>query len=121
METTKVLGDVFITTTFIGYHRWVDAPDDVAFLRDYHRHVFHVKMFWTITHAERQIEFISQKRLVDAWLNAIYKERRFEDSCETIALNLMGEFGASCVQVSEDGENGCFIRKVLGEVQGEQK
>jgi hypothetical protein len=31
-----------VRTSFVGVHQWKDAPDEVAFLRNLHRHVFKV-------------------------------------------------------------------------------
>ena len=48
---------IYIQTQFTGYHRWDDAPDCVAFLRNTHRHVFHVKVTVPVQHNDRAIEF----------------------------------------------------------------
>lgn len=101
--------NVWVTTSFIGFHRWKDAPDSVAYLRDYHRHVFHVKAWKTVTGPDREVEFHSLKTKIDAWFEARYADTRFEDSCEMIALALIESLGLSAAQVSEDGENGAFV------------
>ena len=56
---------VFFRTSFVAFHRWSDAPDDHAYLRDVHRHVFYVEGSVAVTHANRDVEFISLKRLAD--------------------------------------------------------
>ena len=107
MPTTRTM--VWVTTSFIGYHRWRDAPEPVAFLRDFHRHVFHVKVMVEVTHDDRQIEFIMLKRELDNYLEENLAERQFDLSCEQIALILLREYKANMVEVSEDGENGARV------------
>ncbi len=98
---------VFITTQFEGFHRWKDAPDKWAYLRDWHRHIFHVRLEIPVEHNNRDIEFIDLKARVHdylcGWTN------RFELSCEQIAGDLLAKFSASRVEVSEDGENGAVV------------
>jgi len=84
---------------------------DVGFLRDYHRHVFHVKLGVTVSHGDRDVEFFQLKRKVCKHLLENYDQQQFEKSCEMIASELMSEFGASFVEVSEDGENGATVEQ----------
>lgn len=101
---------VFVRTQFVGYHRWKDAPDHVAFLRDYHRHVFHVEVEVPVTGLNREVEFFTLKQVVDDFLLAHYEGQYFEKSCEMIANRLADKFNATYVEVSEDGENGARVR-----------
>lgn len=96
---------IWIRTQFVGFHRYRDAPDEVAFLRDWHRHVFHVRLGVQVTGLNREVEFFTLKKRVDNYLTA-YANKQFESSCEQIADNLMKVFGACLVEVAEDGENG---------------
>lgn len=118
---------VFITTSFVGFHRWPDAPDEVSFLRDRHRHVFHVKV--ELRHrpadGERSIEYLMFKDAVDFLINTDLKddlEAHDTWSCEEMALRL-GRLiidrhadediemkpGTVDVTISEDGENGSKV------------
>lgn len=98
---------VFITTSFPAFHRWPAAPDECAFLRDKHRHVFHVRMEWQVNHNDRDIEFITMKQKVDKHIQKLWAEQDLlSTSCEMIAEHLFKEFGCIRVEVSEDGENG---------------
>lgn len=101
---------VFVTTQFEGYHRWKDAPDKEAFLRDWHRHIFHVTMTMEVSHGNREIEFFDLKDKLNTfvlpWLG-----RRFEWSCEQLAEQILNNFDAYMVEVSEDGENGATVVK----------
>jgi hypothetical protein len=99
---------VWVTSEFEGYHRWKDAPDDVAFLRDFHRHIFKVKLLIEVTHNNRDVEFFQLKRKLKREL-LIWNNQKFEDSCEMIAAQLLRAFNAAQVEVSEDGENGAIV------------
>lgn len=109
---TKLQNVVWVTTCFEGWHRWKNAPAEHVYLRDWHRHIFHVKLYVTVTHDDRDVEFIHLKRKVTEFLRAEYEGQKFEDSCESIANRLLAEFTAFKVEVSEDGENGAVAEKV---------
>lgn len=109
----KIKRTVWVTTSFIAYHKWVGAPEEVGFLRDFHRHVFHVRVEVTITHNEREVEFILLKRRVDDILS-VFEEQQFLHSCETLAEHLIDVlqeewYRVKSVTVSEDGENGATL------------
>lgn len=108
MKTT-----VWVTTRFIGFHRWKDAPDEVAFLREWHRHVFHVRLEVPVRHDNRDVEFLLLKQKLENYISDTYSTRKFEYSCEQIANNLLVQFQARECQVSEDGENGATVRSHL--------
>ena len=97
---------VWITTSFTAHHRWVNAPDEVAFLRDYHRHKFNVRLGVPVDHNDRAVEFFTLKKQVDAHIAGTYTDGYFSKSCEMIAAELAMFFDASFVTVDEDGENG---------------
>jgi hypothetical protein len=87
---------------------------DVSFLGTLHRHIFHFKVWIEVFHDDRDIEFIQFKR----WLEKCYNEGILElnyKSCEMIAreLNTTINTRYPCrhvwIEVSEDGENGCFL------------
>jgi hypothetical protein len=101
---------VWVTTRFVGYHRWKDAPDNVSFLRDYHRHVFHVQVAVDVLGHDREVEFFTLKSRVDAYIDHNWAGRKFDASCEHIAADLQKQFGAAWVEVSEDGENGAVVK-----------
>lgn len=99
-----------VKTEFEGFHKYVGAPEEVKFLRNYHRHIFKVEAEIRTTHADRQVEFFIIKGKLNEYISFTYKGQEFNESCETIAENiyhfLKGE-GLECLQVevSEDGEN----------------
>jgi len=98
---------IVIRTSFPALHCWPECPfEDVAYLKNPHRHVFHVEMKFETTE-DRQIEFIRQKMDIDAYIMLNFYGRFLERiSCETIAANLGKYFDAFFVSVFEDDENG---------------
>ena len=88
---------------------------DVSFLGTPHRHIFHFKVYIAVTHDDRDIEFIQFKR----WLEKCYNDGTLElnhKSCEMIARELNATISArypgreTWIDVSEDGENGAFLK-----------
>ena len=109
LELLKKRIVIWITTSFVGYHRWEDAPNEVAFLRNWHRHVFHVKLAVEVYHGDREQEFFLLKSRVNQYIQKHLSGQHFSSSCEGIADDLLTAFGARWVEVSEDGENGAIV------------
>ena len=105
----KIRKIVWVTTIFEAFHRWKDAPQDVEFLRDYHRHLFHVKVGVLVNHGDREIEFFQFKRRLEDIIENTWAGKRLNESCEMIAEDLLNFLDASFVTVSEDGENGATV------------
>jgi hypothetical protein len=88
---------------------------DVSFLGYPHRHIFHFKVWIGVTHNDRDIEFIQFKR----WLLNLYKDATISldfKSCEMMSDDLYDMISQKYpnrevwIEVSEDGENGSFIK-----------
>ena len=88
---------------------------DVSFLGYPHRHTFHFKVWIQVTHNDRDIEFIQFKR----WLENLYKGNLLQldyKSCEMMSDDLYDMISQRYpsrevwIEVSEDGENGSFIK-----------
>ena len=88
---------------------------DVSFLGHPHRHIFHFKVWIGVTHDDRDIEFIQFKR----WLLNLYKDATLSldfKSCEMMSGDLYDAISQRYpnrevwIEVSEDGENGSFIK-----------
>ena len=88
---------------------------DVSFLGYPHRHIFHFKVWIGVTHDDRDIEFIQFKR----WLLNLYKDATLSldyKSCEMMSGDLFDAISNKYpgrevwIEVSEDGENGSFIK-----------
>lgn len=101
--------EIFITTEFEAFHCWADAPVEVDYLRDIHRHMFKVKLWLKVNHNDRDIEFfMAKKQLIDT-IRKNY-EGKIVGSCEMICQNLSAIFEQTTkVEVSEDGENGALL------------
>lgn len=88
---------------------------DVSFLGHPHRHIFYFQVWISVTHDDRDIEFIQFKR----WLQNLYGDGIINldyKSCEMMADDLYKEIAARYpgrsvwVEVSEDGENGAIVK-----------
>jgi len=88
---------------------------DVSFLGYPHRHIFHFKVWISVTHDDRDIEFIQFKR----WLLNLYKDSILAldyKSCEMISNDLYEVISQKYpgreiwIEISEDSENGSFIK-----------
>jgi hypothetical protein len=100
---------IFITTRFEGFHSWPNAPSEVAFLRDPHRHIFHVRCWREVTHDDRDVEFILWKREIEKQIGLLADANDTKHwSCERWARAIGERCGAHSVEVSEDGENGAL-------------
>jgi|TARA_B100000035_G_C20925364_1_gene520440 hypothetical protein len=118
---------IWVTFKKEGIHKYPAALDDpalatgdeydVSFLGYPHRHIFHFKVAITVTHNDRDIEFIQFKR----WLEKLYAEKTLEldyKSCEMMSDDLFHKIWEKYpgrevkIEVSEDGENGALIEYV---------
>jgi len=104
---------VWVKTSFVAFHRWIDAPQHVLFLRNWHRHVFNVKLIVPVRLLDREVEFFTLKGSIESYLQYKWAGQYFEASCEQIAFDLLEKFKASRVEVDEDGENGAEVKAVL--------
>lgn len=104
---------VFAKTRFTALHSWPDAPVSHEFLRQPHRHEFHVIVWAQVSGTDREIEFIDLKEKVTAYCRENFEGRNLKGtSCEMIALQILKEFNQLyCVEVSEDGENGSIVSR----------
>jgi hypothetical protein len=112
----------FIWVTFQkeGIHKYPAALEDpnladVSFLGYPHRHIFHFKVWISVKHNDRDIEFIQFKR----WLESLYNDATLSldyKSCEMMSDDLYEKIHERYsdrevwIEVSEDGENGSFIK-----------
>ena len=106
---------IFVTTNFVGYHRWKDAPEDVGFLANWHRHIFGVRLEVGVSHGDRDVEFFQLKRQLSAFLTMRWEGTEFEASCEFIAKSIFDFFSKNdydviSVSVDEDRENGATVK-----------
>ena len=108
----KVKTTVWATFSFVGFHAWPGAPDEVAYLRSEHRHEFRVRVECCTEYrgSDRVLEFHSLKRYaLERFADALKPDELGEYhlgamSCEDIAVKILRlATHASAVEVSEDG------------------
>ena len=122
-DINQQMADRMIWVSFAkeGIHKYPAALEDpkladVSFLGYPHRHMFHFRVSISVFHNDRDIEFIQFKR----WLESLYSGqenclRLDYKSCEMIADDLYNQIAQRypdrdiCIEVSEDGENGCCV------------
>jgi hypothetical protein len=113
----------FVTFSVVGFHNWPQAPDKLAYLRDLHRHDFHIKVEWPQA-TDRGIEFHEMlyfcRRVMDqvgthTGMLTVDGRDFGAKSCETIARELAGtvrehfDLDWTMAEVSEDGIVGAIV------------
>jgi hypothetical protein len=90
---------------------------DVSFLGHPHRHIFHFRVWISVTHNDRDIEFIQFKRWLEELYNGDQAVLQLDyKSCEMMSDDLYDMISKKYpnrevwIEVSEDGENGSFIK-----------
>lgn len=110
---------VFCTTKFEGIHCYPDAPMDVRYLANEHRHMFGVKAEMEVFDDDREVEFILLKHEVEYAISCLTPDGKLGSlSCEQIAKSIIrylhdkfcdGVDRVIVVTVDEDGENGAVV------------
>ena len=123
----KLQKTITVKTSFEALHKWATAPDEVAFLRNPHRHIFGVTAVLNVEHGDRALEFFCVKVKIE---NAIHDaffasediqltdgelahnlgypiiEKSCEDIAEMLFKGLYPYFPTLVsITVDEDGEN----------------
>ena len=90
---------------------------DVSFLGHPHRHIFHFRVWIGVHHNDRDIEFIQFKRWLEELYNGDQATLQLDyKSCEMMSDELHDMISQRYpdrevwIEVSEDGENGSFIK-----------
>lgn len=117
--TLQIRRSIIVRGNVIGFHKWPNAPDEVKFLRDLHRHVFRAYVQIEVEHNQRQHEFFTVQKVLNEQLGMlpIKREDDSDMSCEQIAQRLFGNFTSLNfpvfkVLVSEDGENAAVFERI---------
>ncbi len=104
---------VIVSHQVPGFHHWPGAPDDVAYLRYMHRHLFLIVVGWKVSHDNRDVEF----HTAQDWIRKEYPTpTNFGSrSCEQLAKELgtklieAGLPAPTFVEFWEDGEFGARV------------
>ncbi len=118
----KKTTSIFITTNFVGFHQWPDAPDIVAFLRTLHRHTFGVRVEVEVKHDDREIEFFILQNGVNQFISKTLMpmlRKCPHMSCEMMANEIFNALNSTedysglvlSVEVNEDSENGAIVKQ----------
>jgi len=107
---------IHVRNKFTAYHNWPSAPDEVLFLREVHRHIFHVTATLPVTHDDRQLEFFMVQRDMNNFVDRHYADKILRGkSCEMMAAEILSfllmkyDLKEGAVMVEEDGENGATV------------
>lgn len=105
---------IIVKTQIEGFHCWPEAPTQVMFLRNTHRHLFYITAKMPIE-TNRQLEFFMVKKAIDKYLRSIYIGASIscEEMAEKIADFIHKEYNIDdiiTVQVFEDNENGAEVQ-----------
>lgn len=107
---------LWVTTQFVGFHKWDNAPDEVAYLRGRHRHTFNVRVGIDVTAGnDRELEFHMIKSrvnaIIDERLSALDDVGSCEMICKQIVAGLIDVYGnrTFVVETDEDGECGAIF------------
>lgn len=113
---------VSVKTQYEGIHCYPEAPEEVAYIRQPHRHIFNVRVEVQVFDDDREIEFIMLKHQVESYLkehfdeNGVWHMGRL--SCEQVCMGILKRLFATTrwaarrrwsVTVDEDGENGATV------------
>lgn len=109
---------IWVTFKVRGFHRYPGAPEEVAYLRERHRHQFGFRVWIEVFGDNRDLEF----HMTQAWLESLHtKDGTLEadgKSCEMLANELHARMVQEerfqnrdiWIEVDEDGECGAFMR-----------
>lgn len=110
---------IVINTQFEGFHKYPQAPEEVSFLKDLHRHIFHVEVQIEVFHDDRELEIIMVKRALTKFL--LQTVELGITSCEMLCKWVQDWVKSTYptpasqyarvvhVKVMEDGENGAML------------
>ena len=97
-------------------HRYKDAPAEVSYLRNLHRHMFNYEVELEVYHDDRELEFIMVKHEIEDYLSDCTSSWLETTSCEQMAQCigncLRAKYGFErdlSVSVFEDNENGAKV------------
>jgi len=107
---------IWVTGSFIGWHQWKEAPNEVGYLRNDHRHKFNWRAeIFVSPRKDRQLEFhMVQQAIAGGIIDFLKIDQHVFNtgSCESIAQAIsdlvwkhIGHYDHT-ITVDEDGECG---------------
>lgn len=121
--TKKRSTTVRCNVKFEGIHCFPEAPNEVSYLRNPHRHIFSVEVEMDVFHNDREVEFIMLGHKVNERISKFSCDQNNvvqlgSASCEDVATSVLdylsnviprSEEREMVVTVMEDGENGATV------------
>jgi hypothetical protein len=106
---------IFVTFKFEAVHSHLDAPKEVYFLRQPHKHIFNVRVDIEIFYDE-DIKFIALKRFLEKLpIENDLNNQSCEMICDFFQEAINHQYNKTSlpnrfisIEVSEDGENGAY-------------
>lgn len=100
-----------------GFHNYPGAPQVCAFLRNSHRHIFHIRCWFDVQDSNREIEFITMANKIASMLNTDFGTpcQFGMMACEHIAEYIINNAKKNAlpipskVEVLEDGDGGAIV------------
>ena len=105
---------IIVKTIFEDKHCWPAAPEEVAFLRNIHRHLFNVEVSCEVAHDDRELEFFMVKKVLDEIIRSQILLLPISKSCEQMGLVIKKALKEKydrefVVRIFEDNENGVEV------------
>lgn len=114
-----------IAGKFLGVHRWKDAPEEYAYLAQYHPHTFHFEALIMVS-TDREVEFLGVATWCEHDLRTFLRDH-MDSSCETLAAVLHDilarQYGPRVwsTVVLEDGMCGAVFVPAFGHPKDEEE
>ena len=119
MKLAPYFTTIWVTTEFSGLHRYPEAPEEVAWLRYPHRHLFKVRVELHVSNDNRDQEFFIVQGVLDHYVKEKLSVQSTDETCPTTSCETMAQriaqymlgnaYNVRSVEVSEDGENGAKV------------
>lgn len=111
---------IVVKNNYEGIHRYKDAPVEVDYLRQYHRHIFNIETKIEVYDEDRELEFMIVKHLIQQFISEkkkggfywIMDNLSCENVCSMIYKLIKDNYGETryvSVRVYEDNENSAIV------------
>lgn len=115
MRGEKVI-QVITKNNIVGTHYWKNAPQEFEYLSFPHRHIFSIRCWFNVSHADREIEINDMQVKIENGIKSKFGSDSIGVtfnglSCEDIADFCIKNFDCVKCEVLEDGEGGAVVRR----------
>ena len=106
-----------VVNQFDALHKFKDAPEQVYYLKNIHRHTFIINSKIEVFHEDRELEFYMVKDYIKTLLDNIETlgdNKSCENICSYVLTNLKQKYGSNrdyCISCSEDGLNMAILEE----------